>query len=63
MTAALLRLRDAAAAYGVSYWYLHAAVKSERLPAIRPSREWLVEPDAVMAFLVAESAAKAEADS
>jgi len=63
MSAALLRLRDAAAAYGVSYWYLHAAVKSERLPAIRPSREWLVEPDAVMAYLRSEHDAKVEADS
>lgn len=59
----LLRLREAADAYGVSYWYLHKAVKSERLPAIRPSREWLVTPDDVMAYLRAEHDAKVEAES
>lgn len=47
----LLGLRAASATFGVSYTFLYGAVRSEALPAIRPSREWLVEPDEVMAYL------------
>lgn len=57
----LLKLKDAAAMYSVSYELLHDAVLAGSLPAIKPSRAWLVEPDAVMAFLRQMHAEKVEA--
>lgn len=57
MTAATvyrLGLKDAAAAFGVSYTFIYEAVKSGDLPAIRPARSWLVKPDDVEAWLQAK---------
>jgi len=56
-----LNLRDAAGVFGVSYDFLYQGVRSEELPSIRPSREYLVEPDEVEAFLQRKSAERAEA--
>lgn len=47
----LMRLRDAAAAYGVGYDFLLEAVQSGDLPALMPSKAWLVTPDDVMALI------------
>ena len=49
-----LGLKDAAAAFGVSYTFIYEAVKSGDLPAIRPARSWLVKPDDVEAWLQAK---------
>ena len=49
-----LGLKDAAAAFGISYTAIYEAVKSGDLPAIRPMRSWLVKPSDVEAWLQAK---------
>lgn len=60
---ALLNLRDAADTFSISYTVLYEAVRSEALPAIRPTRTWLVAPDDVMAYLRKLSDERAEDES
>lgn len=55
----LLKLREAADLFSVSYECLHDAVLAGSMPAIRPSRAWLVKPQDVEDFLVAEHERKA----
>lgn len=50
----LLKLREAGELFSVPYDLLHDAILEDRLPAIRPSRAWLVKPNDVEAFLLAE---------
>lgn len=55
-----LGLKDAAAAFGISYTAIYEAVKAGDLPAIRPMRSWLVVPADVEAWLVDLSDRKLE---
>jgi hypothetical protein len=47
----LLKLKEAADLYSVSYDLLHDGVLEQRLPAIKPSKAWLVAPGDVLTFL------------
>ena len=54
----LVRLKTAAGMFGVGYDLLLKAVKEGDLPAIQPQQAFLVEPDAVLAYLRDLDAAK-----
>lgn len=45
-------LKDACAAFGISYTVLYEAVQAGDVPAIQPMRAWLVKPEDVEAWLV-----------
>ena len=47
----LVRLKVAASMFGVGYDFLLAGVKEGDLPALQPQQAFLVEPDAVLAYI------------
>lgn len=57
----LVRLKVAASMFGVGYDLLLQGVKEGTLPHIQPQQAFLVEPDAVMAFLRDLSEKRAQA--
>lgn len=58
----LITLREAEYLYSRSYSEIYQAVRSGALESLRPKRSYLVEPDAVMAWIRAESESRADAD-
>lgn len=55
----LITIKAACKKFSVSYPYLHNAILDGRVPFLRPSRQYLLDPADVRALLVADTEARA----